>query len=71
MLGYFEFTEQSNNSLDLVFNKKRTNDRKKWLSGYDRSAVLDTNKSAVSYDDFINREMIHFSKFDCERSIPS
>ena len=23
---YFEFTEQSNNSLDLVFNKKRTNE---------------------------------------------
>ena len=68
---YFEFTEQSNNSLDLVFNKKRTNDRKKWLSTYDRSAVLDTNKEAVSYDDFINREMIHFSKYDCERSIPS
>ena len=68
---WFEFTEGSDNCLDLVFNKKRTNDRKKWLSSYDRMAVLDTNKFAVSYDDFINREMIHFSKYDCERSIPN
>ena len=25
----------------------------------------------ISYQDFIDREMIHFSKYDCERSIPS
>jgi DNA topoisomerase-2 len=68
---YFEFTGQSDNCLDLVFNKKRTDDRKKWLSSYDKMAVLDTNQSGVSYDDFINREMIHFSKYDCERSIPN
>jgi len=25
----------------------------------------------VSFEDFINKEMIHFSKYDCERSIPN
>jgi DNA topoisomerase-2 len=68
---HFKFTPESDDSLDLVFNKKRSDDRKIWLSNYDRRAVLDTNKSLVSYDDFINREMIHFSKYDCERSIPN
>ena len=68
---HFEFTNKSKNSIDLVFNKKRTNDRKKWLSKYNRSAVLNTNQPSVSYTDFINREMIHFSKYDCERSIPN
>jgi DNA topoisomerase-2 len=32
---------------------------------------LDTSKSQVSYDDFINKELIHFSKYDCDRSIPN
>jgi DNA topoisomerase-2 len=32
---------------------------------------LDTNKSEISYQDFIGKEMIHFSKYDCDRSIPN
>jgi DNA topoisomerase-2 len=34
-------------------------------------AYLDTNNTSVSYTDFINKELIHFSKYDCERSIPN
>jgi DNA topoisomerase II len=58
-------------AIDMVFNKKRSDDRKLWLSNYDRDSYLDTNKTAVSYRDFINSEMIHFSKYDCDRSIPN
>jgi DNA topoisomerase-2 len=32
---------------------------------------LDTGKKEVSYEEFISKEMIHFSKYDCERSIPN
>ena len=53
----------------MVFNKKRANDRKDWLGNYDRSSFLDTNRKNVSYHDFIYKEMIHFSKYDCDRSI--
>ena len=63
--------EQSDNSIDMVFNKKRSEDRKEWLSNYDRKAFLDTEKPTVPYEEFIDREMIHFSKYDCERSIPN
>ena len=55
----------------MVFNKKRAEDRKDWLKFYDRDAYLDTAKSSVSYEEFINRELIHFSKYDCDRSIPN
>ena len=55
----------------MVFNKKRANDRKDWLGNYNRESYLDTNKKSVSYQDFINKEMIHFSKYDCDRSIPN
>ena len=33
--------------------------------------IIDVLKSKVDYEDFINKEMIHFSKYDCERSIPN
>ena len=59
------------NAVDMVFNKKRSDDRKGWLGAYDRKAYLDTNCESISYSDFINKEMIHFSKYDCERSIPN
>jgi len=62
---------KSNDAIDMVFNKKRPDDRKTWLENYDKHAFLDTNRPAVSYDEFINNEMIHFSTYDCARSIPN
>jgi len=41
------------------------------LTNYDRNSYLDTNDNKVSYTDFVNKELIHFSKYDCERSIPN
>ena len=68
----FEFSgKESDDAIDMVFNKKRADDRKDWLKFYDRDAYLDTNKKLVSYEEFINRELIHFSKYDCDRSIPN
>jgi DNA topoisomerase-2 len=61
----------SKNSIDMVFNKKRADDRKTWLEDYNRDLYLDTGKELVSYDEFINKELIHFSKYDCDRSIPN
>ena len=68
----FEFNDKvSDDAIDMVFNKKRADDRKDWLKVYDRNAYLDTSKKNVSYEEFINRELIHFSKYDCDRSIPN
>lgn len=69
---YFE--HEGNNSkdcIDKVFNKKRADDRKIWLGDYNRDLYLDTGKENVSYSEFIDRELIHFSKYDCDRSIPN
>lgn len=63
--------KSSDDSIDKVFNKKRANDRKDWLGDYDGSLYLDTDKSSVGYEEFIDREMIHFSKYDNDRSIPN
>lgn len=60
-----------NDALDMVFNKTRADDRKQWLEKYDKQTSLDTRDELISYTDFVNKEMIHFSKYDCERSIPN
>ena len=71
-LVYFTHSGEScDDAIDKVFNKKRADDRKDWLAQYDRSLYLDTNADKVSYEDFVNKEMIHFSKYDCDRSIPN
>lgn len=63
--------DRSNDAVDMVFNKKRSEDRKTWLENYDKTVFLDTNQPKVPYDTFFNREMVHFSVYDCERSIPN
>jgi len=67
---YFKWDNHSENSIDKVFNKKRADDRKKWLGHYSEDNYLDTNQQTVSFCDFVDREMIHFSKYDNDRSIP-
>jgi DNA topoisomerase-2 len=62
---------ESDDTIDKVFNKKRPNDRKTWLEAYDKNAFLDTSRPSVQYEEFINNEMIHFSTYDCARSIPN
>ena len=54
-----------------MFNKKRADDRKDWLGGYDRKSYLDTSAEDVTFREFVNKELIHFSKYDCDRSIPN
>ena len=63
--------EECDNSLDKAFNKKLADSRKTWLENYNRDSVLDTDEQEISYSDFVDRELINFSKYDCERSIPS
>ena len=55
----------------MVFNKNRSDDRKDWLRKYNPKETLDTNNESISLHEFTNKEMIHFSKYDCERSIPN
>ena len=67
----FTSSDKCSDSIDMVFNKKRAHDRKDWLSNYDRSAYLDTDKTSVTYDEFINDDLRHFSTYDNDRSIPN
>lgn len=68
---YEDENGKSDNNIDMVFNGERANDRKTWLiEKYDKRAYLNTSRPSVSYSDFIDNELIHFSNYDCARSIP-
>ena len=60
--------------LDKVFDKDRAADRREWISEeYDPTASIDFDEldTSITYEDFVNKEMIHFSHADNIRSIPS
>lgn len=67
----FVAEEGCDDQIDMVFNKKRADDRKDWLGTYNRDTHIDTSNPHLSYTDFINKGLIHFSKYDCDRSIPN
>jgi DNA topoisomerase-2 len=68
----YNFTgDASDEGMYLAFDKKKADDRKRWLAGYDKQRILDYKTTHVSYEDFINKELIHFSNYDLERSLPN
>ncbi|KAB5517842.1 hypothetical protein PHYPO_G00171840 [Pangasianodon hypophthalmus] len=70
-------------AITLAFSKKKTDDRKEWLTnfmedrrqrrlhGLPEQYLYGTATRHLSYNDFINKELILFSNSDNERSIPS
>jgi len=67
----FVYSPPDDDVIDKIFNKKRADDRKLWLEKYDKTAFLDTGRPSVRYEEFVNNELIHFSTYDCARSIPN
>jgi DNA topoisomerase-2 len=67
----YKYTEKSDEFINLAFNKKRADDRKEWLANYNKNEVLDYKEEIVNYETFINKDLIHFSNRNLERSIPN
>lgn len=63
--------KETEDSLDLAFNKKRADDRKQWLSTYNNQEIIESNINKITYSEFIHKELKHFSNYDLERSIPN
>lgn len=68
-------SETDGDLLDMVFDKSRAADRRDWIiEEYDEESTTYTDPddgNAVSFEDFISKEMIHFSNADNVRSLPS
>jgi DNA topoisomerase II len=57
--------------IDLAFSKKKADARKQWLGNFLPGTYLDHSTKTLTYDDFVNKELILFSMADNLRSIPS
>ncbi|KAF9767745.1 DNA topoisomerase 2 [Fusarium sp. DS 682] len=56
---------------DLAFSKKKADARKEWLGNFLPGTYLDHTTKSITYNDFVNKELILFSMADNIRSIPS
>eukprot|EP01116_Phalansterium_solitarium_P015953 TRINITY_DN3599_c0_g1_i1.p1 TRINITY_DN3599_c0_g1~~TRINITY_DN3599_c0_g1_i1.p1 ORF type:complete len:1533 (-),score=573.08 TRINITY_DN3599_c0_g1_i1:16-4614(-) len=70
-IDFFYEGKDCDDSIELAFSKSKANERKEWMRGFQPGTFLDQNVDKISYDSFINKELILFSMADCERSIPS
>lgn len=57
--------------IHFAFAKSQANERKKWLFHYNKNNILSLDNKEVPYSDFIDKELIHFSAYSNQRSIPS
>merc|ERR1719183_3372991 len=55
----------------MAFHKSRANDRKEWMNNYVDGTCIDHTQGSISYQDFVNLELVQFSKYSVMRSVPS
>jgi DNA topoisomerase-2 len=68
----YAFAERSDEKIDLAFNKARADNRKDWLKTYKREDIVNTAPgNSLKYEDFVDKDLIHFSNYNLERSIPN
>lgn len=67
----YRLTDRDGEAIDLAFNKKRADDRKEWINGFEEGTHVDHNQSSLTYYDFVHKESVEFAKYDVVRSVPS
>jgi len=56
--------------IDMCFNKKRAEDRKQWIAGYQDGTHMDFNQREMMYSDFVDKEYIIMAVQSNLRGIP-
>lgn len=79
-VDYFYKNEYCDESILLAFDKdgkgrdkkleKCSDLRKQWLSKYDKNSYIALENKKVAFQDFIHKDLKHFSIYDNQRSIP-
>jgi DNA topoisomerase-2 len=55
----------------LAFAKDKADERKKWISNWNPDDMVDHTVKTLTYKDFIDKELIHFSIANNLRAIPN
>jgi len=56
--------------VDMAFNKARADDRKVWMNSYADGTCVDHSQADLSYEDFVNKELVQYARYDVMRSVP-
>ena len=70
-MNNYLYSEDSDVSMELAFRKDNSDKRKEWLYNYNPENILKQNEQNIKVEDFIHKELIHFSNSDTLRSIGS
>ena len=70
IMPYTYTGKQSDDKIDLAFNKAKADNRKDWLKTYSRENIIPP-VPALPYEEFVDKDLIHFSNYNLERSIPN
>jgi DNA topoisomerase-2 len=71
IVNYVYQGDISDEAINLAFNKALTDNRKDWLRKYDSQLIIEQTEKKIPIEDFVNRDLIHFSNYNNERAIPS
>lgn len=72
MTATYEYGDETDAKMNLAFDKKLSDSRKKWMGLYDKEAIIDCRKqSTVRFEEFIDKDLIHYSVYALQRSIPN
>jgi DNA topoisomerase-2 len=66
-----DLNAEASKAIIKAFDKHHANERKTWLGMYNPNLVIENTERNITYNDFVDRELIHFSSYDNVRSIPS
>ena len=55
-MNNYIFTEETNDSMDLAFNKSLSDKRKEWLYNYNDKNILNQDETEIPIQEFINKE---------------
>ena len=70
-MNHYLWSDTTTESMNLAFNKKLSDLRKDWLYQYDEKVILKSDETNIQVNEFIHKELIHFSNSDTKRSIGS
>lgn len=64
------YDDRADEYMTLAFNDKMADERKKWIASYQKFAYQDIPEE-IEISSFINNDLIRFSIYDVQRSIPA
>ncbi|CAE7627527.1 top2 [Symbiodinium sp. CCMP2456] len=67
----FLASEQDAELFDMAFNARKADARKEWIGNCSSEVYVNHSQPTLSYDDFVNKELVLWAKYDVERAIPS